>query len=639
VKILSVGAKNFMSFAEMEHAFREKGLIFVGGEVEGVSSTSSNGAGKSALFEALCWGLYGKTLRGSAVGDVVRRESGKDCQVTIAFEADDGKDYIILRHRDDQKYSNSLFLFSGDSDITAGDSKTTQEEIERLVGMSWAVFSSAVVFGEKAQRFAEARDSEKKAIFDEILLLHRFADGLRVVRDDLKALRDSRSRLRSDLDYLSKSLGDAMGACEEAEKGVEAVDAERRAVQERVSSIEKEKEALSGQLVKETANLEALEEELTNLHSTNEALLEDVLRAEKQKTQLVTDSSGPLLHKRVELGKIDQDVDRLRSKLRSLGQLRGKGSCPTCGQALKKESVETVSLLYKKEIEELSEKRVGLEKEVSELMEKEKEARAELGRASSRAIRLKSEADKALREKSVAISRAVGSVKSIEGRISALEADVGGILQGLDERESFWVSQLERHVEKIAEIDDQMKTKGAEVEVSIEEEKYLLFWEVALGNAGLKSFLLDEILPSLNDRVSFYISALLGEETRIVFDTESQLKGGGTRDKFDVQIFRGDDRIDYAGCSGGEKRRLDVAILLALQSLIYERSASSCNLVVLDEVFDALDRVGVERVVNLLNEEAREKAIYVISHISEFRDYFENEVLIRKEGGESRIVD
>jgi len=66
MKFLNLRAKNFMSFEELDFIFPQSGLYFVGGEIQDGGMSNSNGAGKSALFEALCYGLFGKTIRGIA---------------------------------------------------------------------------------------------------------------------------------------------------------------------------------------------------------------------------------------------------------------------------------------------------------------------------------------------------------------------------------------------------------------------------------------------------------------------------------------------------------------------------------------------------------------------------------------------
>jgi len=77
--------------------------------------------------------------------------------------------------------------------------------------------------------------------------------------------------------------------------------------------------------------------------------------------------------------------------------------------------------------------------------------------------------------------------------------------------------------------------------------------------------------------------------------------------------------------------------LLALQNLIFARSASSSNLVIFDEVFDSLDRIGVERSINLLQEESKNKTIFVISHISDLESYFDNCIIVKNTNGVSSL--
>ena len=144
-------------------------------------------------------------------------------------------------------------------------------------------------------------------------------------------------------------------------------------------------------------------------------------------------------------------------------------------------------------------------------------------------------------------------------------------------------------------------------------------------------------MPELNAKANYYASMLMDDEVQIEFKTESTLKSGESRDKFNVSIVSGGEVVEYANCSSGEKGRIDVSILLSLQNLIFSRGANNCNLVVFDEVFEHLDITGVERVVNLLREEAKDKAILVISHQNELKDYFDNQILVVKDENGSRI--
>ena len=92
--------------------------------------------------------------------------------------------------------------------------------------------------------------------------------------------------------------------------------------------------------------------------------------------------------------------------------------------------------------------------------------------------------------------------------------------------------------------------------------------------------------------------------------------------------------------SGGELRRVDVAVLLALGDLVASRALSPVRMRMLDEPFDSLDASGIERVVDLLQTkvEPRVGTLLVITHNSDMQSLFEKVIHVEKFGGISRIV-
>ncbi len=228
-------------------------------------------------------------------------------------------------------------------------------------------------------------------------------------------------------------------------------------------------------------------------------------------------------------------------------------------------------------------------------------------------------------------------VGALENDISLLRMNIKHLKASHEEQEEQLLQSKKRLEEGISKYKKELRQLATDALTTDDELKYLDFWVEGFSNRGVKSLLLDEIIPSLNNSVSYYASALLDDQIRIEFDTEAMLKSGESRDKFNVKLFIAGQQVEYRNCSSGEKRRVDISILLALQNLIFKRSAGSSNLIIFDEVFDSLDVIGIEKVVNLLGEEAQDKAIFVVSHSSEFRDYFENEIIVKKENKISRL--
>ena len=95
----------------------------------------------------------------------------------------------------------------------------------------------------------------------------------------------------------------------------------------------------------------------------------------------------------------------------------------------------------------------------------------------------------------------------------------------------------------------------------------------------------------------------------------------------------------YKGLSGGEKARVDVCVLLALKDLSRSVGGKTVlNLSMFDEVFDSLDKTGVEDVCDLLEEQAQKEQIIVITHSKDVEDRFYTRLIVTKKDGISTAV-
>jgi DNA repair exonuclease SbcCD ATPase subunit len=88
--------------------------------------------------------------------------------------------------------------------------------------------------------------------------------------------------------------------------------------------------------------------------------------------------------------------------------------------------------------------------------------------------------------------------------------------------------------------------------------QYLEFWKEGFGNAGVKSLLLDTVLPFLSYRASEYLEALTGGTASVEFNTQKTLATGEKRDKLDISVSYAFGGNTYKGVSGGERRRVDL---------------------------------------------------------------------------------
>jgi len=171
------------------------------------------------------------------------------------------------------------------------------------------------------------------------------------------------------------------------------------------------------------------------------------------------------------------------------------------------------------------------------------------------------------------------------------------------------------------------------------QQRYVEFWVHGFSNRGVKSLLLSTVTEELNSRANIYLSHLSGGRATVNFQTQTVLASGELREKFRVAVSYAHGAGDYEGISGGEMRRVDIAVLFALGDLAAARSVAPVHLRLLDEPFDNLDNIGKEAVVDLLRSELlpRIGTLLVMSHDEDLKSYFNKRIVVVKEKGVSRI--
>jgi DNA repair protein SbcC/Rad50 len=145
MKLLRLQAQNFRSFERLDLDLNVDGLIAVVGD---------NGAGKSTIFAAVEWGLYGLRGRGALP---VRRDGApedQDCWVAVDFEVG-GRAYGV--HRVEGKQATLVDLPSGE-EICSGRDETSRR-IATLLGLTRDMFRGTFY---ARQREVQALDSDNE---------------------------------------------------------------------------------------------------------------------------------------------------------------------------------------------------------------------------------------------------------------------------------------------------------------------------------------------------------------------------------------------------------------------------------------------------------------------------------------------
>ncbi len=187
-------------------------LDFTGFDLACISG--QNGAGKSALLDAITWALFGRARKRDE-SIINNHPSVKAAEVTLDFDYENNRYRVQRTNARGKTSSVEFFVLSqvpGQDDrwkpLTERTLRETEKKIEDTLRLDFDTFTNASFFLQgKADQFATARPAERKRILSNILGLeiwesYREAAGIRR-RDQEKEVRELDGRLseiQSELD-------------------------------------------------------------------------------------------------------------------------------------------------------------------------------------------------------------------------------------------------------------------------------------------------------------------------------------------------------------------------------------------------------------------------------------------------------
>lgn len=631
MRIKTVSIQGFLSIGEITLNLESKGTTLVEGDNQD-STADSNGAGKSSIFEAIYWCLYGSTRRGITGDDVVNRHTKTGTMVFLVFEAK-GKVFSVRRSRKSKDHGTNLDLWEGVKyeSLTKGTMRDTQALIEEIVGLSPTAFQKMVFFGQgDVKAIAEMSDAELKMVFEQGL-------GLTQIYADFMKVAGYRKSIEAKL---SKAVADHKSATMMAEVLRSGLEEKRAAVEEFKEAKTKRFRALvdeykdqatklneASELKKEREkNREKVSLEIASLKAKADAFVELKAKYDKKESAVMSEIAvytDKAARVRRDMVKLLEDIERIS---------KAKGSeCELCGFVMDEAAVTNAVGVIESQVDEkekefgeesgklvvLTKKKKDMEDIVSPFMADFKELLAKIKGA---------EASAEVIERELAWCAAneaayKGAMDIISMQIEEEKSKDGSELKERLAKEEEKVAQYEKN---LGELEDNAITATLELETA----KAL---ESALGNGGMKSLVFDRVTPELN-RVSNDLLAILDPETSVEISTITTLKSGERREKFSVSVETASGAKVFSGHSGGEKQKVNLAVSLAFNIMMRGSCSSAPNLLVLDEPFEALDAGSSDQVMEMLAGLSVDN-VWLITHNQSVKDLIPNRITVRKKGG------
>ena len=555
MRIRSLKLHNFMSHDATNLAFPSVGVVLV---------TGDNRQGKSSIIEAVATTAWGKTLRTTKPW-----RTGQDGMTALAadgiaiertYSAEKGtKLYWSLV--DDGTETGDVFdsmqrLGGTEADGTDNprfESKTqAQNALDRLIGPYDVWRRSSTFSSQDAAHFSLATDSERKRLLETILGLDIFDSALEECRADLRKAEKGYADAGGAAYRANADLNAARGRLGDAERAFELAEAEIPPELPRASEADLAK--LRKHIADLTKAVGLARDALRHVEGVSYVALSELRRAE--------------------------DNER-RSK-------RDTSTCPTCGQKLPGEAKKHVAA----DLDALRKKAEAAQKETEA---KEKAVAAETA-----------ELEELLRGVNARLSAKLGENRAADERdvyrrrAEAAKARAAGDLDAAREA-------LRKATKTAAE------AEAREAALLVERET-LGAVEVVLGLKGVRVGVLAQSLAGLGAVANAWLGRLGIPEMSLTLKPYSEKKSGGVTDSIGVELAGAGGGHGYKAGSGGERRRVDLALLLGLSEVATAATGSAPGTLFFDELFDALDSDGVKAVSVALEDLAKDRCVVVISH-------------------------
>jgi exonuclease SbcC len=315
------------------------------------------------------------------------------------------------------------------------------------------------------------------------------------------------------------------------------------------------------------------------------------------------------------IDKLTKDYKAYEKKMQKLNQLMHEESNKI------KETIEIIGreidIRQNKEKEELLKIDTRLQVAIVSVRKLAKDQEQEIiDKSNNEADSLNTRKKELLVEKEVA-EKILDQRKDIEKTISSIDQQKISIAEQIKFKEiqEYDESQLKLSLNKKEELQQIIKSYQESVKEAEKLLTILQFWKTSFSPSGIPSMLIDEAIPFMNKTVSEFLDKLSNGRYIVSFDTLGETKSGELRDKISVRVIdthtHANSRIQL---SGGQTRLIDIATILTLGELQTTVNDVRFNILLFDEIFDALDYDNVGYVCKVLNKLKHGKAIYIISH-------------------------
>ena len=575
-KIKTLTLKNFLSIGNVTQSinFVDRGLSLILGEnLDMGGAGCRNGVGKTTILQALTYGFYDGTITPIRKDNLINMTNGRNMLVTIEFEID-GINYRIERGR----RPNVFRFFVGDQLINEaqGENRHTNADVRQIIGMSIEMFKHIVVLNTYTQPFLLMKQNDQRMVIEELLgitVLSEKAEKLKkLIKDAKDTIKEEEYRIKATLESnetITNTIRTLQGKSKLYQIGKD----------KNIIEFNDAIDALGHLDIK--AEIKA-HKRLSKYNDTNEKkqnLARHYQVAERAVLQLAADIEST-----------EKQISKVQNH-----------KCPTCGNDVHDENHRRLSKSLEADKQRFLDKLDAVEKDFVEYKTKLLDIPTKFEEFENVPTVFYPNIDEAYNHKQ--------SLNSLKIQLKEELKKVDAFLDQITTLEDEGIKDLSYvKLNKLKNLHDHQE---------------FLYKLLVRKDSGIRMRLIDQNLPYLNSRLTYYL-------TKLGLPHQCEFKND-----LSIEIIQFGQNFDFGQLSRGQQNRLILALSWAFRD-VWESTGHHINILFIDEMIDSgIDTQGVENTLEVLKKMTRErgKDIFLISHKEELINRVHNVMMVTFENG------
>ena len=622
IKFKSIDIYGFRSLNKVSVSLDNQGIVIVKGINEYEDKATSNGSGKSSIFEALIYAIFEETSSGEK--DVENRILKDGYSIDLKFDIDNDH-YRIFRQC--KKDKSTVSFYKNEEDISARNKTDTNKLIQNTLNINKNIFLDSIFLSQNAvtnlaSLSPTARKERLEILTNTDQIIEEFKEKIKERQNQYEAnCVDCRSNIDKNngkKESLNNQIQQLQYKIEEQKQEIE-----RRKQLGDIKDIEQQIDKLNENIKNNEESISAVEESIINIDNSIKEFNNKIEEYNNQYNELQTkilqkqsDISSlqfDLTKQDSEKQHIQQDIERIKQEIE---KIKNSDTCPTCGRKYDNINEEHINQLIQEKNNLIKDNTIKIQE--IEKVKDEINSKLYLENNVYEGLHLSAKEINSyitpIKEQ-IQIKEAEKTTTNMlkiqkNNEINEYRQKINNLQNIKEELLKVENNNIKEYEDLITQYNNDTKILDEEINKLNEEyNKNDLYVQVIknilqLITKEFRTYLLKNSIAYLNKHLQEYSMQLFSNEKDVIKIEESDTK---------LNIYLGN--ATYESLSGGEKTRVNIALLLAQKSLANVIGNMTCNLIILDEILGYCDSEAESNVINLITNELDSlETIYMISH-------------------------